>query len=484
MLKTIKDFFLNLFSTSVEFDRPFVYPKYDSNKLKRLLSVEKKGKEDGLANIPSHTAKEVIGYEKTITNHLVTKVTEVEAEARAQITGLVGDINNLAFDKLKKKIDNYNLETKDEFRSLQSEAGNVKYFESQEIKEINQLFRKFQEDNKLTRPPRYPVSKKFSYAIVCIFVAIEIVFNSYFFREFASFGLLGGVSIAFLFAVFNIGFGVLYGEKYSRDINHISSLKKIKAYFYGLIYILIILFINFFAGHFRDLIVISDRAFEVNSMDVLNNLLNNTFEFQSLGSIVLIFLGMIFSIVAMRGMYSSDDPYPGYGVLDRERKAKTDAHYQEIREYLNMCRDLMQKRVLDIRATIEDISSNLQLLQNYRRKFSLYTENFKTFLNQVQTIADEIVNEYRTNNMRHRTDPTKIPQYYGKPYIMPYKAELNITDSNIDELLTSLEKIKLNSERLTDERVAVIHKEYKKALAEFKNIKELDIESYLNKLDE
>ena len=49
MLNAIKDFFSNLFSTSVEVDKPFTYPKYDSNKLKRELSVEKKGKEDGYA---------------------------------------------------------------------------------------------------------------------------------------------------------------------------------------------------------------------------------------------------------------------------------------------------------------------------------------------------------------------------------------------------------------------------------------------------
>ena len=126
-----------MFSSKVEIDKPFTYPKYDSKKLKRELDIEKKGKEDGQANIPPHTAKEVIGYEKTITNHLVTKVTEVEAEARAQITGLVGDINNLEFEKLTKKIDNYNLETKDEFGRLQSDAGNVKYYESQEVQEIN-----------------------------------------------------------------------------------------------------------------------------------------------------------------------------------------------------------------------------------------------------------------------------------------------------------------------------------------------------------
>ena len=54
----------------------------------------------------------------------------------------------------------------------------------------------------------------------------------------------------------------------------------------------------------------------------------------------------------------------------------------------------------------------------------------------------------------------------------------------IDKLLVGLEEIKKDSQRLTDESVALIHKEYKKALGEFKDIKELDIQSYLNKIDE
>jgi len=86
--------------------------------------------------------------------------------------------------------------------------------------------------------------------------------------------------------------------------------------------------------------------------------------------------------------------------------------------------------------------------------------------------------------MRHRPEPKQFPKYYDKPYSMPYKPELNIPESKIGTLLTNLEKIKENSEKLTDERVQVIHKEYKKALSEFKDIKELDIQSYLDEINE
>jgi len=472
-----------MFSSKVEIDKPFTYPKYDSKKLKRELDIEKKGKEDGQANIPPQTSKEVIGYEKTITNHLVTKVTEVEAEARAQITELGGDINNLEFEQLIDKIKNYDEETKNEFQRLQSDEGNIKYYESQEVQEINQLFKKFQDDNQLTRPPKYPESKKLSIAIVGILVAIEILFNSIFFQEYSAFGLIGGIGIAAGIAVFNIGLGVIYGEYIARYKNHISLSKKISAYFIGLIYILSTLIVNFYAGHLRDKIVTSEKAYKINPMEVFNNLLNNTFEFQAFGSIILIFIGMAFTIGAMFKMYRADDPYPGYGALDREKKDKTNTHFHEIREYLDDCQNMMQKRVLEIRTTIGNVSQNLNLLQNYRSRMSLYIENFQTYLNQVQTITDEIVNEYRSYNMRNRPDPTKIPEYYDKPYEMPYQAKLNIPATDIDGRLEELEKIKKNSQKLTDKSVALIHQEYKKAIGEFKDIKELDIQGYLNKIN-
>ena len=85
--------------------------------------------------------------------------------------------------------------------------------------------------------------------------------------------------------------------------------------------------------------------------------------------------------------------------------------------------------------------------------------------------------------MRHRPDPTKFPKYFDKPYEIPYKAKLNIPETNIDGLLEKLEKIKNESQKLTDKSVALIHQEYKKAIGEFKDIKELDIQSYLNKID-
>lgn len=488
MFQAIKNFFSGMFSTTVEIDKPFEYPKYDSKKLKKELDIEKKGKEDGLASIPPHTSKEVIGYEKTITNHLVTKVTEVEASARTQITSLVEEINHLEIDKLRKKIDDYNEETKDKFNSLQSDAGNVKYYESQEVQNINKLFKQFQDENKITRAPRYPDSKRFSYAIILSLVLFEILANSYFFKEFTSSGILGGVFVALLIAVFNIGLGYIYGEHIARYINHISSFKKFISYFMGLVFLGSTLIINFFAAHLRDAIdtaiSLDQEAYTVDTMVVAQKVFSSPLALQSFESIVLILIGMAFTISAMLKMYFADDPYPGYGELDREKQAKTEAHYHEIREYLNMCRDLMLERVLDIRTTIQNISTNLNLLNNYKERLSLYTQNFQTFLHQVQTIADEIVNEYRSTNMRHRPEPKQFPKYYDKAYSMPYKPELNIPDSKIGTLLKNLEKIKENSEKLTDERVQVIHREYKKALSEFKDIKELDIQSYLDEINE
>ena len=488
MLKTIKDFFSNLFSTSVEVDKPFVYPKYDSNKLKRELSVEKKGKEDGLANIPPHTSKEVIGYEKTITNNLITKVTEVEANTRGEIQTLVEDISHLEIDNLRKKIEDYNDETKDEFAKLRNEEGNFKYYESQEVQNINKIFKEFQDNNNLTRAPRYPDSKRLSYAIIFALIVLEIFLNSVFFKEFTTSGILGGVFVALSIAGLNVGLGYLYGEHVSRFINHVSSFKKFLAYSLGLVFIISITLVNFFAAHLRDVIdtaiKLGEMANSVEMMTVAKQLINTPFALNSFESILLIIIGMFFSITAMVKMYFADDPYPGYGELDREKKIKTHEHYSEIQEYIESCRSKMKERALDIRNTITGISTHLNLLTNYKGRLTLYTTNFKTYLNQVQTIADEIVNEYRSTNMRNRPEPKKFPKYYDKPFIMAYQPLIEFPETKIEELLTNLEKIKDNSEKLTYERVAVIHKEYKKALNEFKDIKELDIQSYLDEINE
>lgn len=489
MWQSIKDFFSGMFSTTVEIEKPFEYPKYDSKKLKKELDIEKKGKEDGLASIPPHTSKEVIGYEKTITNHLVTKVTEVEASARSQITNLVEEINHLEIDKLRKKIDDYNEETKDKFRSLQSEVGNIQYYESQEVQNINNLFKKFKEENKLNRPPRYPDSKRLSYAIIAALGVGEVIINSIFYKDFASTGLLGGILIASAIAFINIFLGFAYGEYISRLINHISFFKKFIAFISGIIFLKLTLFVNFYAAHLRDAIEAARkldlRAYEVDTMEVAQKMINSPFSIQSFESIMLIILGMGFTIFAVVKMYIADDPYPGYGELDREKKSKTEAHFYEISTYIEDCRKLMRERVLDIRMIIENISTNLSLLKNYKGRLSLYSQNFETFLNQVQTISDEIVNEYRSTNMRHRPEPKQFPKYYDKPYVMPYRPKIEISNfSKIDELLQKLEKIKNNSEKLTEDRITVIYEEYKNALKEFKDIKELDIESYLQEINE
>ena len=183
--------------------------------------------------------------------------------------------------------------------------------------------------------------------------------NSFFFKEFTSSGLLGGVFIAALVAIFNIGLGFIYGEYIARYINHISGLK-IYGLCFGSYFFRINIICNFFAAHLRDAIDFAietnQAAYTVDTMAVANKLFSNTLDFQSFESILLILIGMTCSIDAVIKMFIADDPYPGYGALDREKKIKTDAHYHEIREYLNMCRDLMLERVLDIRTTIENIS--------------------------------------------------------------------------------------------------------------------------------
>ena len=487
MWEAIKNFFAGMFSSKIEIDKPLELPRYDSKQLKRELEIEKKAKEDGLANIPPYTAKEVIGYEKTITNNLVQKITQAETKAKNEINSLSEEINHLDIENLKQSIEGFDKITSDEFNKRKGLVANFKYYEVKDVENINRIFQEFKVQNKLKREPRYPESKRFSYAVIGIIVLIEIFLNTGFFKEFTTSGILGGFFVAFSIAIVNVGLGWIYGDYIARYINHVSYFKKLLSLIGGLVFIAGIITTNFFAAHLRDAVtaVIASGGMpnEVNLIDVLNKMINEPLMLTTFGSIILIPIGIGFALTSLIKMYRADDPYPGYGALEREKRIKTAEHHSEIYEYLDDCRELMKARLREIRNLINMISNKFHTLQNYKGKLELYTENFNIYLKHVEAITDEIVNEYRSTNMKNRPEPKQFPKYYDKPYKLNYSHDVKFPLENINKLLAQVEIMQKQSKQLTEKTIKHIHKSYKEAINEFDDIRDIDLRKYLDDVD-
>lgn len=198
---------------------------------------------------------------------------------------------------------------------------------------MERSFSKFKIDNGLTHvEPRYPENKIKHIQWVGIGAIIELILAIPFYNEVAN-NLISAIGLGFLVVTLNILLAYIAGDRL-RFFNHVNINKKITFTSLGVAMLGMFIAAILMAGHLRTAIINIVSANEGNDS---YNPLSLIFEagkqawvsfkespFALGGDVVpimFLFASFGFGIVVMWKAYTSDDEYPGYGPIDRQRKA-------------------------------------------------------------------------------------------------------------------------------------------------------------------
>ena len=177
-----------------------------------------------------------------------------------------------------------------------------------------------------------------------------------FYAEGSDFGLLGGVLIAMGLSVVNISLAILSGSLL-RYVNHHSARRRRLALTAASVLYACFALVTLAAAHYRvatNDIAQSQPALSAPGVTALppnvaidmdqwraaklawQRFASNPVGFEDVFSWMLVILAVVFGIFASYKGYRVDDPYPGYGELDRELKRRRAIYEAAKAEYCGL----------------------------------------------------------------------------------------------------------------------------------------------------
>jgi len=413
----------NSFDRDHRFDWP-IFPKDETESELRITEVAMREGADGFpeseSSVLSTTENEIVGrirrFYVSVLEVLSNKFIQLgEETANIKIFLERFDLTQIPI-QLKGKVEREITDAGVAINSLASQARVAK--ENLEI---------FKRVNGLDREPVYSESWRNiwgPFLIVFLFV-FEVVLNGALVSGVVE-GLIGGVAISITVATINVVLSVIVGKNLFPQLNRVQTLaRKLGVTFVCILYGLSIIYLNLVFGVFRSTALELRNVRSWEDVGTAQTVVSALKPWESLPyltdipSLFVIGAGITFAIIAALDGYRLDDPYPGFGDVNRKftealkpfEEAKTNITNKVLR-IIDDSSNLMESRITEFESklarwgTIENMA---------RQQFSSYV----VWISQLELDANKFLNDYRAANIkgRHSVYSTKkSPDYFDSKW--------------------------------------------------------------------
>ena len=435
---------------------PFVptsnlFPLLDLDRLTRELKPQSKGRKRGKRDLPSSDSQDLDGVEleiiRTIEDLRHQSINTYHEHKETYLKRL-SDVSTAITE-----IETSTSQPSGGFRTASKEHETRLQDATERLRDCIGWKLKFKNNHNINRPAHHIYSGGIKWVFIgLIMVVFESILNGPLLSQKHELGFLGGGLTALLISIANVVFSSAIGF-YSRFVNH----RKLLAKLFGLLLIIfwagMILVFNFGIAHFRDGVV-SNLTWDEAARNTIPSLLT-PFQLDSIESWLLVLIGCLISFLALLKGYYSDDPYPGYGNLERELN-KARSGYTEM--HTNTLDNLKEERDWYI-SNMEEAEKILRSSMSETND-ALYGNRsldvvFKEYLNHFDETVHQILQIYRDSNTEHRSTPP--PSYFNSKF--PLKP---VT-------IDPPEKEKMRKQQTEIERVAEMVKAASKEISELWN---------------
>jgi hypothetical protein len=405
----------------------------------RALEVDRKAADAARHDNPKTLSASLDVTESEICAHFIalarerrescaTRLARLQLDRKATAAKIDVQQTRDAFARLLTPVDPSLEKLRSEHTAALSQA---KESEARAVKHL----RWFQQQHALHhRAASYPTSPLYHFAIVAALALVEWVSLAAFYAEGSDFGLLGGVLIAMTLSVVNISLAILAGSLL-RYVNHRSG-RRIALALTGVVVLYAgFLSVTLAAAHYRVAtgdIAQSPPAIAAPAGAALppqvaadfdqwraarlawQRFARNPVGFDDVFSWILVVLAVVFGIFASYKGYRIDDPYPGYGQLDRELNARRALYEARKAEYCGLI-DGVFDRILDQQARL--LTEVKAQIEHYQELVSKSDDERRAFVHDVAEMQDAcniLLKRYRQTNARARTSPA--PYYFENSF--------------------------------------------------------------------
>jgi hypothetical protein len=387
----------------------------------RKYRLEQRGAEDGRRNYPQSDAEDEAQAEIAI-------IGAVDADRQRCLTDLSATLRACrdALARLQTAMDVGQMRQAADDATVALDTIRERYATDLcDLREMSEArdeeFTEFRDRHRLRRPPRQPTSRGHTVVLAAFFVTVEAIFNATFFMGATDEGLLGGGVVAAVCSFLNIALGVFSGWFPWRWMRHRVIGINLFGFLMAAAASLAGLFLNVLVAHYRDVAAAATQAPDLPT--VFTSVITHPVGLHSIQSWLLLVLGVGFEAFAIFKGYGLDDPYPGYGAMDRRRAAARE-DYEELRqELIEDAAEIKDTFADELRVKIETLRASStqreQLLATRNRSLTEYDAHEAHLANA----ARQLLAVYRRANEEARSTPP--PLHFRQRFAFPDKGSMH-----------------------------------------------------------
>jgi len=443
---------------------PQPFHELDLEKTKFELDVVNEARKRGENNLPPQDRKTFDDIEQRIVTTIETQLHRDQQYFTDQLNAYHQSMAGLDLENEAVNISSAAQRASTEF-IVKVDEGKAKLFTLwRNVCMIENQWNDFRKKHGLLYPADYPLSRLWNVAVIIAILGIESILNGNFLARGLETGLVGGVVQAFVIAAINVAFGVFLGDSVVRYLFHRNIFLRALAMVELPISCVLAVIFNLLVGHYRNALGGPDPANA--SAIAWNSFTMQPFALGVFQSWLLFGMGLFFYAVAACDGFKMDDPYPGYGKINRKHEEIIQDYTNEkanIIDGLSHTRDSALNYMRDARQKLAERRAELSSLRDLRGRLIHLFESHQNYLNSA---ANDLLSAYRNANIQARSAPAPahFNAVYTLPKLPPPAPPPSVT--NDQQLDTRIEK----TNAALIEAISQVNAQFEGAVGEFRQI--------------
>ncbi|WP_155065072.1 hypothetical protein [Paracoccus limosus] len=390
-----------------------VFPSIDTKAIAGALKLQEQGRDRGLHNQPPPDAA---GFD-----HVETGIIEKVEELRRK--GLENYENNRRVynerlaraGQASKEVDIAAGAARNDFGALVQVWRSRIVAARERLNESYNWRNRYRQIHRLERPANEFHGWVNVIALALILIVLEAGMNSYLFSKGNEFGLLGGLLVAVIVSLVNVGGSLLLGYL-ARYMNRRNPLAKLMGLGALALWLGLAGALNLAVAHFRDGLE-RGLVWAEAAAQAVPGLIARPLELASLESWLLVGLGALISVLAFRKGWHTDDPYPGYGPVERNLEQARLRYEEELHAALEDLQKRRDEAIEELQDANEQVRDGITEAVDALFGQSSLGAHLRAFLEQCDLKVAHLLAIYRDANLAQRTQPA--PAAFNTPYAFP-----------------------------------------------------------------
>lgn len=407
-LSKLKEMFVRAEPMLAPMDDPFI--QIDKIATSQRLKLRERGAEQGALEQPPSHLNTLDAVEAEIVTDIHETYSRAQTDAANSIRTYDGRLAELV---LLQSVSQIGVSAKlavGDFKLSVANALNRLSNSGDAIASSYSELREFRTEHSLRRPAHRATSSAAGLGYILLSWALETALNAVLLRQNDSMGLLGGVVAAAAIGALNVGVAAVVGRLVWPLTQHRTNAKRVLGWSGIALWLGFVAIWNWGAAHYRDAKVTGLPNPEVEALAMMTGGLDSIYSW------ALLIAGAVFAVMAALSGYRMDDPYPGYGRVARRHDERCQIYAEDVESatiQLKEIRDDAIDEAVSIRTELDRQQAERGQILAARDAF---VRRFSEFSNQLETIANALLQDYRTANLTART--TAAPEGFSNRWAL------------------------------------------------------------------